>query len=448
MTTVRFPPDFLWGAATSAYQIEGAADIDGRSPSIWDTFSRVPGKVHDGDTGDVACDHYHRWPDDLDLMKGLGLGAYRFSIAWPRVVPDGVGTVNREGLDFYDRLVDGLLERGIVPLPTLYHWDLPQVLDDRGGWADRATAEAFAAYAGAVVERLGDRVRTWTTFNEPFCTAILGHFHGMHAPGRHSLPEALAAGHHVLVAHALGVDAIRAARSDAEVGIVLNFTPQRPASDDPDDVAAAELSDAIENRWYLDPLAGRGYPQEAAGRLGWDMTEVLDGDLERIARPIDFLGVNYYTRQQVTTGDLHGQAWYQGVDPVDPVTDIGWAIHPPSFTELLLRVHEALPDARIYITENGAAYNEGPKETGEVDDARRIDYLRGHIGAVHDAMAAGVPVAGYLVWTFLDNFEWSYGYEMRFGIVHVDYATQARTLKASARWFGEVARSRSLVRST
>ena len=432
-----FPEGFVWGSATSSFQIEGAPDADGKSESIWDRFCAVPGNVLDGSNGDVACDHYTRWRDDVALMARLGLDAYRFSIAWTRVVPDGTGAVNAAGLDFYDRLVDELLAAGITPMPTLYHWDLPQVLDDRGGWLTRDTSEAFAEYAEAVVTRLGDRVGTWTTLNEPFVSANHGYVTGEHAPGHTSLREGFAASHHLLLAHGLAGERIRSIAPDAELAIVLNFTPATPASDDPADVDACSIVDDLENRWYSDPIGGLGYPEATAEALGWDRSEVRDGDMELIARPIDLLGINFYSRQIVGADD-------DGDDrPKEfATTAMGWEIHPPSLGGLLRDLDDRYGFPKLMITENGCAMPDQARRESDhgsqVDDADRLDYVQRHLAQVHAAIEDGVPVAGYLVWSLFDNFEWAWGYTGRFGIVEVDFDTLERTPKRSADWFAQV----------
>ena len=429
----HFPPDFLWGAATSAFQIEGGAGDRGRS--IWDDFCDTPGAIADGSNGAMACDHYGRWRSDVDLMAELGLKAYRFSIAWPRVIPDGTGTVNQVGLDFYRRLVDALVEAGIAPYPTLYHWDLPSALEARGGWRNRDTAAAFAQYAGVVAEALGDRVQRWATLNEPFVSAHHGHLTGEHAPGVRSVEAWLAAAHHLLLGHGLAVDALRQAASGIEVGIVLNFTPTVAASDDEADRAAAAHVDAVENRWFVEPIDAMGYPADAVARLGWDQAEVADGDLDVVAAPVDFLGVNYYTRSRVAADGP--------VDPPPdvPTTEMGWEVHAPSLESQLRRLHRDHSFGRYLITENGAAMADRRVVDGVVVDDDRIDYLHQHLLAVHRAREAGVPVEGYFVWSLLDNFEWAHGYDKRFGIVHVDPVSLVRTPKASARWYSQVART-------
>jgi beta-glucosidase len=453
---LRFPEGFVWGAATAAYQIEGAARDDGRGPSIWDTFSRTPGKVAGGHTGDVACDHYHRYPDDVALMAELGLAAYRFSVAWPRIQPDGTGPVEPRGLDFYDRLVDELAAHGIQPLVTLYHWDLPQALEDRGGWTSRETAEAFAEYAAVVHGRLGDRVRTWTTLNEPWCSAYLGYAAGVHAPGRQDPAAAFAAVHHLLLGHGLAVQALRAAGATA-LGITLNPTTVYPADpDDAGDAAAARLVDGIANRIFFDPLLRGEYPDDVLEHVArfTPGTFARPGDDAVIAAPIDLLGVNYYTPAYVAARPgAPGNPAHPGTEdvaflpPAGAVTDIGWQVEPSALRGLLERIAADYPGVPLYITENGAAYSTGPATDGgrpHVPDSERIAYLDGHLRAAHEAVAAGVDLRGYFVWSLLDNYEWAYGYDQRFGIVHVDYRTQARLPKDSALWYRDVVRRNGL----
>ena len=426
---MRFPPDFVWGVATSAFQIEGATDTHGRGPSVWDTFCRQPGAIVDGSNGDAACDHYHRWGADLDLMFALGVQAYRFSVAWPRVQPMGHGAWNQPGLDFYDRLVDGVLTRGMQPHVTLYHWDLPQALQDQGGWASRDTALRFAEYAQAMGRRLGDRVRSIVTHNEPWVVAMLGHDTGYFAPGLKSRRTAMQASHHLLWSHGLAMQALRAEAPRTELGIVLNLSPIHAATDKPEDVAKARLDDGLLLRWYMDALMHGRYPGDVLEHLGADAPRVEAGDLQAASAPLDFIGINYYTRNFASANP-----WQQEPPPA-AVTAMGWEVYPQGLTELLLRLkrdYAALPP--VWITENGAAYAD-VVENGRVHDAERTDYLRGHIQAVGEAMQAGVDVRGYFVWSFLDNFEWALGYSKRFGIVHVDYATQQRTLKDSACWY-------------
>jgi len=429
----RFPDGFLWGAATSSYQIEGAIEADGRGESIWDRFCTEPGAIADRSSGAVACDHFHRWPDDIALLRGLGLGAYRFSIAWPRVLPTGTGAVNEAGLDFYDRLVDGLLAAGIVPYPTLYHWDLPQILEDRGGWPSRLVPEAFADFAEVVVNRLGDRVGAWTTINEPFVVANHGYLTGEHAPGRSSIADSLAASHHVLLAHGLAAQRIRAIAPQAEVGITINFTPAELVGGSPAAALRHRTIDDLENRWYVEPVAGLGYPALTAAHLGWDQAEILDGDLDLISQPIDFLGINYYTRNLVgVEGERPG--------PRGEETAMGWEVHPESLGRLLRTLHERHAFPKYLITENGAAMPDTERAAdGRVADEDRRRYFEGHLGQVHAAIADGVPVAGYFAWSLLDNFEWAHGYGPRFGIVEVDFETQERRPKQSALWLSGVA---------
>ncbi len=427
-----FPTDFVWGAATAAYQVEGAVHEDGRSESIWDRFAHTPGTTFHGDTGDVACDHYHRYREDVALLAELGLGAYRFSVAWPRVIPGGTGPVNEAGLDFYDRLVDELLAKGIAPFVTLYHWDLPQVLEDAGGWPLRATVDAFAEYAAVVAGRLGDRVRHFVTFNEPRVVATLGYEDGIFAPGRHDLDDGLAAAHHLLVAHGRAVQAIRAVAPDASVGIVLDIVPKQSASTEMLDLESAAAAQERHDRWFLDPLTGRGYPPDPPEN-SWRHL-IRDGDLELITAPIDFLGVNYYTRDIVRSPML---------PPLPAVerekTGFGWEVYPEGLGEVLRFVASRTGDLPLYITENGAAYPDHPSDP--THDPERVRYLRRHLAALADARSTGIPVRGYFVWSLLDNFEWIFGYSQRFGIVHVDFATQERRVRDSGRFLEAVARS-------
>jgi len=443
----RFPDHFLFGAATSAYQIEGAADEDGRGPSIWDTFCRTPGKVTHGDTGDIACDHYHRTDADLDLIAGLGLDTYRFSVAWPRVVPGGGGAPNQKGLDFYRRLVDGLRERGITPMATLYHWDLPQPLQDAGGWAARDTVDRFTDYAQIVLDQLGRDVPLWVTMNEPFCSAMVSYLQGRHAPGLIDLGAALRASHHLLLAHGRAVQLARAVAPQAQAGIALNLSDIAAASEDVADIAAAARLDGYENRWYLDPLFGRGYP---ADMLAWYARSastdfVRDGDLATIAAPADFLGVNYYETKVVAhdPAEPFHQAReipYSGPD----ATAGGLDPRPAGLGRILRRVHQGYTTQPLYITENGAAYHDYATPEGQVNDTERVRYLSDHFTEAAAAVAAGIDLRGYYVWALIDNLEWADGYNRRFGIVHVDYPTQARTPKASALWYQDlVARHRA-----
>jgi beta-glucosidase len=457
-----FPEGFVFGSATASYQIEGAVAEDGRRPSIWDVFSHTPGKTLGGDTGDVADDHYHRLDADLDLMRDLGLQAYRFSVAWPRVVPEGRGAANPAGLDFYERLTDGLLARGITPVTTLYHWDLPQVLEDEGGWRVRSTAEAFADYARVVAERLGDRIDTWTTLNEPWCSAFLGYGAGVHAPGATEPLATLQAAHHLNLAHGLGAQAIRSVIPGARISVTLNLHVFRPEGETGPE--AVRRLDAVGNRVFLGPMLDGEYPadllEDTAAVTDWSF--VHDGDLEAIRQPIDVLGVNYYSTSRVRMGegagdgprnDGHGAGagtpWtgsetVEFLPPEGPLTEMGWNIDPQGLTDLLVSTSERYPDLPLMVTENGAAFPDVVGEDGVVHDAGRVDYLRRHFAAAQDAIARGVDLRGYFVWSLMDNFEWGYGYSKRFGIVRVDYDTQQRTPKDSARWYSEVIRTGEL----
>lgn len=435
-----FPPDFLWGTATAAYQIEGAVAEDGRAPSIWDTFSHTPGKIANDDNGDVACDHYHRWREDIALMRRLGTNAYRLSVAWPRVMPGGTGPVNPKGLAFYDELVDGLLEAGITPSVTLYHWDLPQALQDRGGWPERNTALAFADYASEVAIRLGDRVKLWTTLNEPSCSAWIGHLEGTMAPGWTDLTAAVRASYHLLLGHGLATRAIRAAVPDAQVGIVNNLSTVHPATDGPEDIAAARRHDGHVNRWWLDPIHGRGFPSDMVETYGVELP-VLPGDMETIAAPLDWLGLNYYFPAYVAD-DPGGPAPHARAirRPGVPRTAMDWEIDASGIETLLLRLTEEYGARRIHVTENGSAYPDVVRPDGTVDDPERQDYLERHLAACASAVRKGAPLAGYFAWSLLDNFEWAYGYEKRFGLVHVDYRTQVRTIKGSGHRYADIVR--------
>ena len=451
--THRFPKGFRWGAATAAYQIEGAAQTDGRTPSIWDTFCDTPGTILGGDTGDVACDHYHRYREDVALMVELGLADYRFSVSWTRVLPHDSSSVNAVGLDFYSRLVDELLAHDIQPLITLYHWDLPQYLQDQGGWTNRTTAARFGEFAGVIAGHLGDRVRAFTTLNEPWCSAFLGHSSGEHAPGIRSNEAALTAAHHLLLAHGQGVQAIRAAApATCEVSITLNPAVIRPASASAADVAAAHRADLSSNQIFLDPLFH--------GRLSADLVDattaitdwafVADADLAVINAPIDFLGVNYYTPAFVGSTAVEGGHVWPGIEGAfahphtGPQTGIGWQIEPEGLTDLLVGLSREHPNVPMVVTENGAAYPDTVDSQGQISDGERSRYLLAHLAAVADAIAAGADVRGYLVWSLLDNFEWAWGYSQRFGIVHVDFATQERRIKASGQLYSKIIGSNSL----
>jgi beta-glucosidase len=427
-----FPADFVWGAATASYQIEGAAHEDGRGESIWDRFSATPGKVRGGDTGAVACDFYHRFRDDIGLMTEVGLDAFRFSIAWPRILPDGRGAVNQAGLDFYDRLVDALLSEGIEPFATLFHWDLPQALEDAGGWTERETAKAFVEYAEIVVERLGDRVHQWTTHNEPWVHAWLGHSWGWHAPGRTSEAEAVVAAHHLLLSHGWAVDAIRRAAPDAKVGIVLDLSHVYPASESAEDEAAAWAVDGGGNRWFLDPLFRGSYPADLLERNAIVAPVVQDGDFDSISAPLDFVGVNNYRRYVVAAG-AEGPQFIS--DRERRHTEMGWEVYPDGLHKLLVRVAADYEPAALYVTENGAAFGDVRVHDGRVHDPERTEYLESHIDAVARAIADGAPVKGYFVWSLFDNFEWALGYSKRFGIVYIDYPTLERVPKDSFYWY-------------
>ncbi len=425
---LQFPPDFHWGVATSAFQIEGAATADGKGESIWDRFCRVPGAIADASTGDVACDHVGRLDEDLDLIASLGVDTYRFSVSWPRVQPLGYGAWNEAGLRFYERLVDGLRARGIRPFLTLNHWDLPQALQDQGGWAARDTVHRFVDYARGIHARLGGRVAAITTHNEPWVVATLGHEVGCFAPGLKSRATAAQVAHHLLLSHGLALQALRADGCRAALGIVLNMSPAEPATPSEADRAKARLDDALGLRWYTDPLFHGRYPEEALAHLGADAPRTEAGDLQAIAQPLDYLGVNYYSRHVASAGTPY-DAKAGGLK----LTDMGWEIYPQGLTQLLLRLHRDYALPPVYITENGAAFPDALQD-GRVDDIERIDYLADHIAAVAEALRQGVPLAGYMVWSLMDNFEWASGYLKRFGIVHVDYATLRRTPKASAHW--------------
>jgi beta-glucosidase len=470
-----FPPGFVWGAATAAYQVEGAVTEDGRGPSIWDTFSRLPCRVRNGDTGDVAVDHYHRYPEDVRLMAELGLSAYRFSVAWPRIQPLGQGPTNQAGLDHYRRLVDTLLEAGIKPVLTLYHWDLPQALQDAGGWPSRDTALRFADYAAIVYAALGDRVQSWTTINEPSCAGLLGYSSGRHAPGVQDPPAALRAVHHLLLGHGLAIAAMRATNVSGPAGtasdrnqfaISLDPAPVVAATTSLSDLEAARRIDALRNRIYLDPLLLGRYPADMLADTAelTDWSFVADGDLATISAPIDVLGVNYYQPFRVRNRpdrergpdsglDGGGSQWnwpdqlpseYPGCDdieimaPAAPVTAGGWGIDPVGLVELLTRIHRDYPPIPLMVTENGAAFDDRPGPDGRIADPDRIGYLAGHLRASHEAIALGVDLRGYFVWSLMDNFEWAEGYARRFGIVHVDFRTGRRSLKDSALWYRDV----------
>jgi len=453
MADIRaFPADFAWGTATAAYQIEGATQTDGRGPSIWDTFARKPGAIHDGSTGDVAVDHYHRYPEDVRIMSELGMNAYRFSIAWSRVLPTGTGSINPAGVDFYRRLSEDLLGHGITPFVTLYHWDLPQPLEDRGGWLERDTAYRFADYAATVQGALGDLVKHWTTLNEPWCSSFVGYAAGDHAPGLTLGSRSARAAHHLLLGHGLAIDALRAADPEASLGITLNLYSVQPASDSPADRDAARRIDGLHNRIFLDPVLTGQYPADVLKDMGEEewFAATPPEDLAQIARPLDFLGINYYSRHTVAaqapvggsptaahreTGRLYpGSEHLWIVDTGAPRTFMG-PICPEGLLDVLELANGMAPGLDLYVTENGAPFDDTVEPDGTIQDPGRIDYLAQHVDACAEAIARGIPLRGYFVWSLMDNFEWAWGYSRRFGLVYVDYATQARTIKASGHWF-------------
>jgi beta-glucosidase len=449
----RFPDGFVWGSATAAYQIEGAASEDGRTPSIWDVFAHTPGRTRHGDHADIACDHYHRLDADLDLMSSLGLQAYRFSVSWSRVRPEPGGATNAAGLDFYDRVVDGALARGIQPVVTLYHWDLPQWLQDKGGWASRDVANHFADFTSAVLYRLGDRVQRWITLNEPYCFTVIGHLEGRHAPGLRDEPTTVATVHNALLAHGHALATIRAQAPDAHAGITLNLSDPLPATDSEADRAAAARVDLVENRMFLSPLLRGEYPPDAAEFYAGitDFGFVRPGDLELISAPIDFLGINFYEQHRIVA-DSGAQPpagnitrGTRKLTPQPPVTDGNVAIRPDGLYNVLTRVHREWTDRPLWITENGLALNDYAGPDGRCHDPERIDYFAAHFAAAARAIADGVPLEAYLVWSLMDNFEWADGYGKRFGIVYVDFPTQARIPKSSAYWLSRVIAANAVV---
>jgi beta-glucosidase len=432
-----FPADFAWGTATAAYQIEGAATADGKGESIWDRFSHTPSAIDDGTNGDVACDAYHRWPGDVDLMAQLNLNAYRFSLAWSRILPEGYGRVNGAGLDYYSRLIDALLERGIAPYVTLYHWDLPQALEEKGGWPNRDTAKAFAEFAHLAATRLGDRVGHWITHNEPHIVVYHGYLFGSKAPGLKDPTLVAPVAHHLLLSHGLAAQALRAAGA-REVGITVNLTDFEPASDREEDADAARDLDGLFHRLFLDPIYRGAYPDDLEHLLSLPNGLVQAGDLETISAPLDFLGVNYYFGSRVRAArGLFGIP--ETLPPEGRLTTMGWEVYPQGLTNVLLRVHRDYAPKTLYVTENGAAYPDTLTPEGEVHDPERTDYLRRHLVAAREAIAAGAPLRGYFAWSLLDNFEWSYGYTQRFGVLYTDYPTQRRIVKDSGRFLAEVA---------
>jgi beta-glucosidase len=432
---LQFPAGFAWGAATAAYQIEGAVHEDGRGTSIWDTFAHAPGRTLNGETGDVACDHYHRWQHDIGLMKELGLKAYRFSIAWPRILPSGRGQINQAGLDFYDRLVDGLMAAGIAPYVTLYHWDLPQALQDQGGWQNRDTCNAFADYAQVVAERLGDRVHHWITHNEPLVVAFFGHYMGFHPPAVTDPAAASQVAHHLLLSHGMAVPVLRAA--GGQVGITLVLQPVYPASSSEADLAVARREETIWQKWFMDPLFKGAYSLDDMALAGLPAPNVQAGDMELIAQPMDFLGVNYYSRNIA-----RGTASSDGIQEEAEHSTMGWEVYPDGLRVLLELVQQRYAPKAIYITENGIAVEDTLRADGTVEDEARQRYLQRHFAAAHQAMQAGVPLRGYFVWSLMDNYEWTFGYSQRFGIIYTDYATQERYIKQSGYFYqGVIARN-------
>jgi len=441
MAMHRFPDGFLWGVATSAQQIEGARHEDGRADSLWDDYAATPGTIADGSNPYTACDHYHRWREDIELMRWLGVNAYRLSIAWPRILPAGTGAPNEAGLDFYEQLIDELLAAGIKPFVTLNHWDIPMALQEAGGWPERDTVQAFVEYTDAVTRRLGDRVHAWATHNEPWCIAVQGYEEAGHAPGRRNPDEALRTAHHLLLSHGLATGVIRENAPDSEVGIVLNLAPGWPETDSPGDVEAVRIHNGLFNRWYLDPLFRGAYPEDTiADRVRFaqlsspELSFVEDGDMETINAPLDYLGVNYYGRVVLREGP-DGRP--EGVCPVPPeeLTEMGWEVFPEGMTRLLTELTREYDIAAIYITESGAAFTDTVDEDGKIRDPKRQAFLHDHLVAASDAIKAGVPLRGYFAWTLMDNFEWQHGYKMRFGLFRVDYDSLKRTPKESARWY-------------
>jgi beta-glucosidase len=439
-SNLLFPPGFVWGVATSSFQIEGAATEDGKGPSIWDQFCRVPGAIADSSDGNIACDHYHRWAEDLDLIDKLGVDAYRFSVSWPRVRPGGAGAWNPKGLDFYERLIDGLLERGIKPYVTLNHWDLPAELQATGGWAQRDTVHRFVEYALGIGQRVGDRVAAITTHNEPWVISMLGHETGVFAPGIKDQAVAMQVSHHLLLSHGLALQALRAQGCAAKLGIVLNLSPIQPATDSAADLEKAQLEDGRLVRWYMDPLFMARYPSDVLDFLGNDAPRIEPGDMQAISTRMDFLGINYYSRSVVSAteqGKVHDSGY--------GITEMGWEIYPRGLTDMLLRLQRDYTVPPLYVTENGGAFRD-TIVNGCINDTERTDYIARHIDAVADAIRQGVRMEGYMVWSLLDNFEWASGYEKRFGIVHVDYESQHRTLKASAHWYAVFLRRQKAMR--
>jgi beta-glucosidase len=439
----QFPPTFLWGAATSSYQIEGAVNEDGRGRSIWDDFTMIPGKTHSDENGAVTIDHYHRYADDIALMARLGLKSYRFSIAWPRIFPDGTGAINEAGLAFYDRLIDTLLAHNIEPAITIYHWDLPSTLYLKGGWLNRATSYAFADYAEVVFKRYKDRVSIWQTLNEPWCSAFLGYGSGWHAPGHTNLAEALTASHYLLLGHGLALQRMRAlASSKHKFGLTMLLSPVYSGNETPETARAVFQEDTFLNTWLCDPIFKGTYPAEIVRRLGGTLP-IQTGDMATISSPIDFLGVNYYTRVLLRGVEQNGEVQAQRIQPVPEAcyTSMGWEIYPQGLTDLLVRLHQEYAPNAIYITENGSSFEDTVSEDGKVHDPRRNEYLKLHLAACAEAIRKGVPVQGYYLWSIFDNFEWGEGYSKRFGIVYIDYKTQERIIKDSGYWYASLIES-------
>ncbi|MGP4041519.1 GH1 family beta-glucosidase [Gracilibacillus sp. D59] len=436
MAIIQFPKDMKWGTATASYQIEGAANEGGRGVSIWDTFSKTPGNVVNGDNGDVACDSYHRYEEDVELMKDLGIDVYRFSVAWPRIFPNGTGEVNQEGLDYYHRLVDKLLENGIEPMCTLYHWDLPQALQDKGGWNNRETIDAFVEYAELMFKEFSGKIKKWLTLNEPWCISFLSNFIGVHAPGNQDLQLATQISHHLLVAHGKTVQKFRELGNDGEIGFAPNTTWLEPYSNRQEDIDACNREIAWYIEWFMDPVFKGTYPEFMVNwfkKKGVEL-DIEDGDMETINQPVDFLGINYYTGHVARYKENEGLLDWEMVEMNYDRTDIGWPIFPEGFYQVLMRIKDSYGDIPIYITENGSCYNDEP-ENGSVEDSGRINYLEQHLTALSRAIASGVNIKGYITWSLMDNFEWAEGYTMRFGIVHVNYRTLERTKKDSFYWY-------------
>jgi beta-glucosidase len=445
-----FPTGFLWGAATSAYQVDGGVSEGGRTPSIWDTFAHTPGRTFQGDTGDVACDHYHRWPEDIDLISRLGLSAYRFSVSWPRLQPGAQGALNPAAVRFYRTLLEGLRGIGVRPFVTLYHWELPQILEDEGGWPARDTASRFADFAARTVAALGDLAVDWITINEPWCQAFLGYESGTHAPGRRHLPDAVAAAHHLNLAHGLAVQAIRAERTGSQLGIANIVTDVLPASSEPEDVEAARRYDANSNLLFLDPVLLGRYPEAIHELYAPHGFEALlrPGDEATIGTPTDFMAINHYQRVIVGDDPADAHLGARGTPAPPATTSLGWSVTPDAFRDVLLRVHRSYPPIPLYVTENGASYADSIDPSGEVRDTERVEYLRGYLGAAAEAIAAGVDLRGYFAWSLLDNFEWGEGYHSRFGLVYVDFATQRRIPKSSAHWYRDLIARHRLIEGT